>query len=98
MTLDTYFVRISNLESSQKPSSNIFLFFCLNKLYLSLMGYVTSCLTSTVFASVVQSFGKKEKSKRSILVIGYVNGFCHGKLLIFPNSRVFLWLTVMTKS
>lgn len=81
MTLDTYFVRISNLESSQKPSSNIFLFFCLNKLYLSLMGYVTSCLTSIVFASVVQSFGKKkrkkEKSKPSILVIGYVNGFCH---------------------
>lgn len=65
MTLDTYFVRISNLESSQKPSSNIFLFFCLNKLYLSLMGYVTSCLTSIVFASVVQSFGKKKERKKN---------------------------------
>lgn len=78
MTVDTYFVLISNLESSQKPSSNIFLFFCLNKPYLSLVGYVTlsSCLTSIAFASRVQSFGKK-KSKLSILVVGCVHVFCH---------------------
>lgn len=64
MTVDTYFVLISNLASSQKPSSNIFLFFCLNKLYVSLMGYITSCLTSIGFTSMVQSFGKKQKKRK----------------------------------
>lgn len=80
MAVDTYFVLISNLESSQKPSSNIFLFFCLSKPYLSLVGYVTlsSCLTSIAFASMVQSFEKKKKkSKLSILVVGCVHVFCH---------------------
>lgn len=67
MTVDTYFVLISNLESSQKPSPSIFLFFCLKKLFLSLMGYVTlsSCLTSIAFASTVQSFGGKTQKKKN---------------------------------